>query len=762
MGTRFLSAVIDKNLSTPPDSPAIGDCYLVAPSTFGAWAGRSEQVAEYNGTGWDFTSPNEDSAVWVENEDVFYVWAGGWAITGPIAVLTNDTAVVHDVTLPAEASVEIKDSATLNVSSGKTLTVNGPLQAAEYKVFVGSGSVVARKVSLRWFGATGNGTADDSTAFDDAVDAVSGTAGGEIVVSPGTYKITFAETFTPASTTPITITGAGEELSVIDGTGTATGHDCLLKIAGKATFSDLTIKNYKKEAILINGAIDRLRVFRVNFDNVAIDGSYDDDSTRYAAIGNRKLLSADIDDVQVSHCTFSNSYGGINLHATAVRNLDVSRNTFRSLSGWAVRAGRDYTYDVEDRARFLIHDNLVDEVKNSSEDEIHAFFLFAEYVSVQGNTIKDIQGVRTGVKRHGSEGIYVKSRYSDISGNVLLNAGYSEAAILLKGGQRNESRIPGYATKVQGNTIIFDSSADRTVRMTGIQINADDALVSDNYIEGANFVGIRAPDTAPGVTIKDNMIVDMACAVASVSPIGIYSNGSDAVIEGNVIRRISHTGNYKPFGILTTVPVATTSSQMVIRNNIIDDLSYGSTGGGRAINILINSEKGKPDGVLKSVVITGNTMQDVDIGVHFDAEQTLDDCRLVDNDFFGVANEIMNHAKVTDLLVDRNRTDDNGGAASLHRFELVGAFDENDTSPDVRKRYPVWKTANTSSTTLTDFDNGFDGQRFLVVINDAKTTVDFTSSNLKGHGGADWSPTKGDFMICVYDGTYWYCIVDAA
>ena len=89
---------------------------------------------------------------------------------------------------------------------------------------------------------------------------------------------------------------------------------------------------------------------------------------------------------------------------------------------------------------------------------------------------------------------------------------------------------------------------------------------------------------------------------------------------------------------------------------------------------------------------------------------------------------------------------------------LIQTFTAGDTSPSV-VGHNLFQTANTGSTTITDFDDGRVGQRIDVLIQDANTTIDFTASGLKGNAGVDWTPTTGDSMYCVYDGTDWFCIV---
>lgn len=88
----------------------------------------------------------------------------------------------------------------------------------------------------------------------------------------------------------------------------------------------------------------------------------------------------------------------------------------------------------------------------------------------------------------------------------------------------------------------------------------------------------------------------------------------------------------------------------------------------------------------------------------------------------------------------------------------IVTFADEDATPSVANA-SVFKTANTTSTAITMFDDGKTGQRIEVIIGDSYTTIDFTGTNLKGNDGADWSPDQNDRLSGTYDGTYWYCDV---
>jgi hypothetical protein len=83
-------AVLDKDLATPPGSPAEGDRYIVAAGATGAWSGQDGKIAAYQDGAWTFYAPNEGWTAWVADEDQLYAWDGSaWdKITSGREVLT--------------------------------------------------------------------------------------------------------------------------------------------------------------------------------------------------------------------------------------------------------------------------------------------------------------------------------------------------------------------------------------------------------------------------------------------------------------------------------------------------------------------------------------------------------------------------------------------------------------------------------------------------------------------------------------------------
>lgn len=113
-------------------------------------------------------------------------------------------------------------------------------------------------------------------------------------------------------------------------------------------------------------------------------------------------------------------------------------------------------------------------------------------------------------------------------------------------------------------------------------------------------------------------------------------------------------------------------------------------------------------------------------------------------------------------IISGNRIYDPAAAyTTYYTLTAAGAdtfytFTSTDATPTV-KQGRLFITANASATTITALDNGMAGQQVTILINDANTTFDFTGTTLKGNGGVDWTPTTGDHLTAVFDGTNWHC-----
>ena len=70
-------AVADKDLGTPPSSPAPGARYIVGAGPTGAWSGHASDVAAWQDGAWAFYTPVAGWLAWVHDESRLYLYSGG-------------------------------------------------------------------------------------------------------------------------------------------------------------------------------------------------------------------------------------------------------------------------------------------------------------------------------------------------------------------------------------------------------------------------------------------------------------------------------------------------------------------------------------------------------------------------------------------------------------------------------------------------------------------------------------------------------------
>ena len=76
-------SVLDRDLATPPGSPANGDRYIIAASPTGAWSGQAGKIAAFQDGAWAFFTPKEGWIVWVADEGSLVARDGSaWVAAG--------------------------------------------------------------------------------------------------------------------------------------------------------------------------------------------------------------------------------------------------------------------------------------------------------------------------------------------------------------------------------------------------------------------------------------------------------------------------------------------------------------------------------------------------------------------------------------------------------------------------------------------------------------------------------------------------------
>jgi hypothetical protein len=93
------AAVEEPPRGSPPASPALGSCYLVAASATGAWTGKAGSIAAFTSGGWRFLPPVEGLSVYVRSLGTCAAFRlGTWELgklRGSSIVIGGDQVIGH-------------------------------------------------------------------------------------------------------------------------------------------------------------------------------------------------------------------------------------------------------------------------------------------------------------------------------------------------------------------------------------------------------------------------------------------------------------------------------------------------------------------------------------------------------------------------------------------------------------------------------------------------------------------------------------------
>jgi hypothetical protein len=217
----------DRDLATPPGSPADGDCYLVAASPTGAWAGQAGKIAFRVNTAWAFITPIEGFTAWVNDENVFIGYDGAaWntlsAPSGSYQPLDSDLTAIAGLT-PSQGDVIYHNGTQWTRlaagTSGQFLKTNGAAANPAWATPSTSGATTANALTMD---NSGSGAASGSTFDGSAAKTISYNTIGAKASNPSIQSVSSAATVTPTfSDDMVKITAQAAGLTLANPTGTA-------------------------------------------------------------------------------------------------------------------------------------------------------------------------------------------------------------------------------------------------------------------------------------------------------------------------------------------------------------------------------------------------------------------------------------------------------------------------------------------------------------------------------------------------------------
>lgn len=139
-------------------------------------------------------------------------------------LIPSTQTLAASLTIPANVSVVFLGGGRIDKASAYTLTVNGHLSAPLKQIFLGfsAGNVTfgaANPIAyVEWFGATGNGTTDDTDSINQAMNAVSGSH-GIVQLSDRTYGVSTSSSITFPSGQRVWLRGTGRRGATLKALG---------------------------------------------------------------------------------------------------------------------------------------------------------------------------------------------------------------------------------------------------------------------------------------------------------------------------------------------------------------------------------------------------------------------------------------------------------------------------------------------------------------------------------------------------------------
>jgi hypothetical protein len=249
-----------------------------------------------------------------------------------------------------------------------------------------------------------------------------------------------------------------------------------------------------------------------------------------------------------------------------ISNYWITDNLFKdSTGGYAIKIGQNTYADQDNYYEGIVSRNNFFNLSASGSTSCAAMLIYGREVTIEGNIINGVQGAAGE-----GWGIYTKTRFSTIRGNIIRNI-YSTSSsdvvgINVKGTPRSlTTSVQGYNVICSGNQI-FNVGVS-TVKGSCIRIQTDDVLCTDNLCEDAGLAGIATDDSAGSYDqiIANNKI--WFSANASKIGIDVSCNGARIAVRGNDVRNAA-TG-------VRVYPIGGALTSAVIENNTLNSVSAG-------------------------------------------------------------------------------------------------------------------------------------------------------------------------------------------
>lgn len=466
-----------------------------------------------------------------------YSGAGLIATVSAIAGLTGEDAAIANLDANAASLFRVSQDARLS-------------------------ALYARKayttVNVKAYGATGDGTTDDTTAVQSAINA----ALGPVFFPPGTYKLTTSLTL-PAGTT---LRGSGIQSKIKQSTNT---YALRATSVNNITIDGLWVEGFGTASTIDQGAIHisggtghkvtNCRISNhgtclwiITATDVLVSGNEIDTFRRYGAVlstssywrvVNNRIHGSDEAGAGNAYCISASS----NLAITQPQNgCLIANNQLYDVPAWDAIM----THETND---LTISNNWINNVRTGIDVGPNGGSTINTRLVISGNVIKGTSTNTWGATPATNAGI-----------SLIGDATYPVREVTISGNQ-----VEGFnkfaATTGSGGVLLVNV---RNIAVTGNQIR------DLSNVGGSNQGGITMAGTVRGVTISGNQITDTGLVGVSFYNI---SRGQGINVTGNTFRKDVSTT--MAAGVLFD---STRLLDCSVNNNVIEGLVQHVTQGGTA------------------------------------------------------------------------------------------------------------------------------------------------------------------------------------
>lgn len=409
--------------------------------------------------------------------------------TPSILLISSAQTLTASLTIPSTLTLQMLPGGSIVKASTYTLTINGDLVAGHYQVFSGFatgdvtfGAGAVKEAYLEWWGAVGDGIADDHVPFENAIAAT--TVGIPIHII-GTYLVTNA---TISITSRLCMFGDSPETSILKG-----GSSSITTTKG-LSLKNISFDAWTDEVITLAMSVD---VDGITIENCKLTTS----SVGFVkAVGTSySVTNFTMRDCYIYGCT----QWAVRL-STKFEDIKIVNNTFDSIvgdtsSGGILIGAGGSEAAINAGSRAVIEGNTFNGFDTEAGVEGHCILVYGNGIVISKNVIQDCY--TDDIADH--EPIYTKSHHCVISDNIITASGNatSEGIIAFKGGQYS------YANECSNNII------QATIANTGIFANGS-IIISDNHIS----------------------ILTGSCLNLYLKPTSGYAESQAIILDGNYLK----------------------------------------------------------------------------------------------------------------------------------------------------------------------------------------------------------------------------------